>query len=220
MTVGKPGNEETPSERARRKSRIRWITLGEAVAVSAVIISGLGLWVSYEDRRDARADKIAEDARTQVHGPFYLRAEANGDGSALTLSPVRADDVIQGQTIRFPPAFKLSPVTTTSDARIEAGWFGDALKSDRKKRELPDETQGDERVPVMIETDYLADGKTLSARAYYDIGYALEGHFLRGSTVKLRGLSLIGTAVTQDTPADQRLAGLWGVRAGKVRTKK
>ena len=71
----------------------------------------------------------------------------------------------------------------------------------------------------MIETDYLADGKTLKARAYYDIGYALEGHFLRGSSVKLRGLSLIGTAAAQDTPADQRLAGLWDVRAGKVKKK-
>jgi hypothetical protein len=212
-------SEETPGERARRKSRLRWITLGEAVAVAAVIISGLGLWNSYEDRRDARADKAAEAARTTVRAPFYLKAEANAAGSTLTLAPVNADDVIQGQTLRFPPIFKLSPVTTTSDARIEAGWFGDALKSDRKKRELPDETQGEERVPVMIETDYLADGKTLKARAYYDIGYALEGHFLRGSSVKLRGLSLIGTAAAQDTPADQRLAGLWDVRAGKVKTK-
>ena len=211
---------ETPMERARRKSRLRWITLGEAVAVSAVIISGLGLYMNYQDRRDARLDKQAEATHATTRAPFYLKVDANGSGSSLTLAPVHADDVIQGQTIRFPPSFGLSPVTTTSDARIDADWFASALKADRRKRELPDETQGDERVPVMIETDYLADGKTQAARSYYDIGYALEGHFLGGASVKLRGLSLIGVAATQDTPADQRLAGLWAIRAGKMKEKK
>jgi len=211
---------ETPMERARRKSRLRWITLGEAVAVSAVIISGLGLYMNYQDRRDARADKQAEATRTATHAPFHLKAEANSSGSSLTLAPVNADDVIQGQSIRFPPSFGLSAVTTTSDARIDADWFASALKADRRKRELPDETAGDERVPVMIETDYLAGGETKTARSYYDIGYALEGHFLGGASVKLRGMSLIGSAAMQDAAADQRLAGLWGLRAGKVKEKK
>jgi hypothetical protein len=67
----------------------------------------------------------------------------------------------------------------------------------------------------MIETDYLANGTPLKARAFYDIGYALEGHFLRGSSVKLRGLSLIGKAPPSDAAADQRLAALWEARAGK-----
>jgi len=215
---------ETPMERARRKSRLRWITLGEAVAVAAVIISGLGLWMNYQDRQDSRADKVAETSRAAVRIPFYLKAEANSSGSSLTLTPVSPEDVIQGQTIRFPPSFGLSPVTTTGDARIDADWFASALKADRKKRELPDETAGDERVPVMIETDFLAGGAAGGApaqtRSYYDVGYVLEGHFLGGASVKLRGLSLIGPAATQDTPADQRLAGLWGLRAGKVKEKK
>lgn len=206
------------SERKRR-SRLRWITLGEAVAIAAVAISGLTFWNSYEDRRDARAEKAVEAARATTPAPFYLKAFANSDGSTLSLTPVVADHVVQGQTLRFPPAFALSPVTTTSDARIEAGWFGDALKADRKTRSLPDETQGDERVPVLIETDYLANGEAMKARAYYDIGYALEGHFLRGASVKLRGLSLIGKAPAGDAAADARLATLWEARAGKTKSK-
>jgi hypothetical protein len=210
---------ETPMQKARRKSRLRWITLGEAVAVAAVIISGLGLYNSYVDRRDARADKAAEAARTASPAPFYLRGNPSADGSTLTLSPVVADHVIQGQTLRFPPSFKLSAVTTSSDARIEAGWFGDALKKDRRDRQLPDETQGDERVPVLIETDYLAGGTPLRGRAIYDVGYALEGHFLRGASVKLRGLSLVTKAPADNAAADRRLAALWDVRAGKVKAK-
>jgi hypothetical protein len=205
---------ESESE-AKRRSRLRWITLGEAVAIAAVLISAVGLWQSYQDRREDRAEKAAETARVTSPQPFYLRATADADGSTLTFAPVAADHVIQGQAIRFPPSFKLSPVTTTSDARIETGWFADALKADRKTRQLPDETQGDERLPVMIETDYLAGGQPLKARAYYDIGFALEGHFLRGSSVKLRGLSLIAKASGDDAAADQHLATLWDARAGK-----
>lgn len=199
----------------KRRSRLRWVTLGEAVAVAAVIISGLGLWNNYQDRREARAEKAAEASRATAPTPFHLRAGTSADGSTLALSPVGTDHVIQGQTLRFPPSFKLSPVSTTSDTRIEASWFASALKDDRHSRQLPEETQGDERVPVMIETEYLAGDTALKARAFYDIGYALEGHFLRGASVKLRGLSLIGKAPASDAAADLRLAALWKARAGK-----
>lgn len=204
-------DKSTVEEQAKRRTRLRWITLGETVGIIAVLISGLGLWNSYQQHREERAEKAA--AVSPV--PFHLKATASGDGGTLSLLPVVADHAIQGQVLRFPPSFKLSPVTTTSDARIEAGWFGGALKADRHTRLLPEETQGDERVPVMIETEYLANGTPLKARAFYDIGYALEGHFLRGSSVKLRGLSLIGKAPASDAAADQRLAALWEARAGK-----
>lgn len=202
------------SEDSRRRARLRWITVGEAVAIAAVLISGLGLWNSYEDRHQAQADKAAESIR---HAPFAMRAAPNGDGSVLTLTAIGDDDVIQGQAVRFPPAFKLAAASTTSDARIEADWFGDALKADRRTRALADETTGDERVPVMIETSYLAAGRPATARAFYDVGYALEGRFLRGATVKLRGLSLIGTAPAGDAAADARLTALWTSRAGTAK---
>jgi hypothetical protein len=201
----------------KRRSRLRWITLGEAVAVAAVLISGIGLWNSYEDRRESRADKAAETARANAPAPFAMRATANADGSVLTLQPVSEGQAIQGQTVRFPPSFAATPATTTSDARIEADWFADALRRDRKGRALPDETRGDERVPVMVETDYLAGGQPMKARAFYDVGYALEGRFLRGSEVKLRGLSLIGKAPAEDAAADRRLAALWDARAGAAK---
>ena len=203
------------SEDSRRRARLRWITLGEAVAIAAVLISGLGLWNSYEDRRQARSEKAAESAHV---APFALRAAPNGDGSVLTLTPVAGDQVIQGQTVRFPPDFRLPAASTTSDARIEAGWFAGALKADRKTRALPDETAGDERVPLMIETSYLADGQPMTARAFYDVGYALEGRFLRGAVVRLRGLALIGKAPASAAAADARLSALWAARAGKAKS--
>lgn len=204
-------DKTTVEGQAKRRARLRWVTLGETVGIVAVLISGLGLWNNYQQHREERAEKAAAVSPA----PFHLRASRTADGSTLSLLPVIADHAIQGQVLRFPPSFKLSPVTTTSDARIESGWFGGALKADRHNRLLPEETQGDERVPVMIETEYLANGTPLRARAFYDIGYALEGHFLRGSSVRLRGLSLIGKAPVSDPAADQQLAALWEARAGK-----
>ncbi|USI72152.1 hypothetical protein [Sphingomonas morindae] len=197
-----------------RRSRLRWVTVGEAVAIAAVLISGLGLWNSWQDRREQHQEKAIEAARAHSPRAFALRASPNEDGSTLTLTAVGGDQVVQGQTIRFPPAFKLPAATTTGDARIEAGWFADALKADRKRRALPDESRGDERLPVLIETDYLEDGQPRHARALYDLGYALEGRFLRGAAVRMRGLSLIGTPPAGSAAADRRLDTLWTARAG------
>lgn len=203
------------SEDSRRRARVRWVTLGEAVAIAAVVISGLGLWNGYEERRQNRADKAASATH---RAPLALRATPNGDGSVLTITAVEGDQVIQGQSVRLPPGFGLPPATTTSDARIEAGWFAAALKADRKTRALPEQTAGDERLPVLIQTDYLADGQPAQARAYYDVGYALVGHFLRGSAVQLRGLALIGQAPNGDAAANARLASLWAARAGRPKS--
>lgn len=200
------------SKDSERRSRLRWVTLGEAVAIAAVAISGLGLYTQWQDRREERAEKAAT-----VYAPLTLRASPNGDGSVLTLTAADPDDAVQSQSVRFPPAFGLPPASSAGDPRIEAGWFADALKAERKRRKLSDETVGDARMPVMLATTYLSHGQPRTARAFYDVGYALEGRFLRGSAIKLRGLSLIGAAPHADAAADQRLAALWAARAGAAR---
>ena len=35
---------KTNETEAQRRSRLRWITLAEAIAIAALILSGLGLW--------------------------------------------------------------------------------------------------------------------------------------------------------------------------------
>ena len=184
----------------KRRSRLRWVTLGEAVAVAAVIISGLGLWNNYQDRREARAEKAAEASRATAPTPFHLRAGTSADGATLALSPVGTDHVIQGQTLRFPPSFKLSPVSTTSDTRIEASWFASALKDDRHSRQLPEETQGDERVPVMIETEYLAGDKALKHIALEIMAAARVSDF----TYRFGGEEFV--IITDGVNADDALA--------------
>ena len=201
-------DRQDKAEQAR--IRRRWVTLGEVLAVAAVAISGLTLWNSYTDRQDARVEKAGEAARaTVVNRTLLLKATADRDAGRLDLLPLRAEQSIQGQTIAFPTALGLAPVDTTGDARIERGWFDDALVRARKAIGLEAETRGDERLPVLLTTRYLADGVPVTDRAIYDIGYATDTAFLSGTDVRLRGLSLVARVKDDGI---RRIDRLWAAK--------
>ncbi len=192
----------------RRRSRLRWVTLGEAVAIAAVAISGLGLYQGWQDR-DARRAEHAQEARAAGKARVLsLRATAQRDGAVLALAPLVDGQSIQSQTIRFPAALGVAPVETAGDPRIEAGWLADGLKKARHAAGMKDATAGDARLPVAIETRFLDGGDVHADRAVYDLGYAIEGRFLLGGTVRLRGLSLVARGAGQ-----ARIDALWQARA-------
>ena len=45
---------DSPETEAQRRSRLRWITLGEAIAIAALVLSGLGLWHEWNKREEAK----------------------------------------------------------------------------------------------------------------------------------------------------------------------
>ncbi|CAN5138862.1 hypothetical protein BH10PSE12_BH10PSE12_31840 [soil metagenome] len=170
--------------------RRRWITLGEVLAVVAVLISGLTLWNSWAERSSTQAEHAAEVRQsTTKASTLILRAQASG--KTLTLTPGSSEQSVQSQTIRFPTALGVDTAETTGEPRIEGGWFESALKDAREKAGLPDNSRGDERLPVAITTQYLVDGDAHEDVALYDIGYTIEGRMLGGHTIILRGLSLV-----------------------------
>ena len=71
-------------------------------------------------------------------------------------------------------------------------------------------TAGDERLPVAITSQFIADGQTLGDVALYDVGYALEGRFLGGSKLRLRGISRIGRGDARTAQA--RIDAIWRER--------
>lgn len=194
-------DETPPSPEIARKAearaveaaaiRRRWITLGEILAVLAVLISAGTLWLNWSQRSDEAATKVAESRKASTRAALLvLNAATNGD-DRLALKPVAADQVIQSQTIHFPSALDVDPVETTGAPRIETHWFESGLKRAREKAGLPDDSRGDERLPVLIETQFLADGESHDDVALYDIGYSITGRMLGGHRVTLRGLSLV-----------------------------
>ncbi|WP_260929553.1 hypothetical protein [Novosphingobium sp. 9] len=188
-------------------SRRRWITFGEIVAVIALVISGLTLWNNWSQRSDDEADKaaVAEQASTRA-GTLVLSASGAGS-DRLALRPVSADQVVQSQEIAFPSALDLTPASTTGEPRIEASWFESALKQARDKAGLPDDSRGDERLPVVITTQYMVDGRPFENVSLYDVGYTITGRWFAGHSLKLRGLSFVSS--TTAAKALPRLDARW-----------
>jgi hypothetical protein len=200
---------ETKEARAQEAAAIRrrWITLGEVLAVLAVLISGLTLYLNWAQQSDERADKVAENRRASTKAAILvLNAEAVND-DRLVLKPAADGQIVQSQNFRFPAAVGVAPVDTTGDPRIEAGWFESGLKNAREKARLPDDSVGDERLPVAITTQFMVDGEPHEDVAVYDIGYGVAGRLLSGHRVMLRGLSRV--ASVKGANAQAMVDGRW-----------
>lgn len=210
--MNEPGVESESKVEARAAEaaaiRRRWITLGEVLAVLAVLISGLTLWLNWSERSGSEAQKAAESSLATVRAAtLTLSAQPAAKGRRLDLKPITGEQSVQEQTIRFPSAFGLAPVETTGEPRIEAKWFDGPLKKARDKAGLPDDSRGDERLPVLIDTRFLVGAETHQDRALYDIGYTVEGGLLSGHDVTLRGLSLVKRV--KGDPAVEALDARW-----------
>jgi hypothetical protein len=196
---------ETPAQAAEAAAiRRRWITLGEILAVIAVLISGLTLWNSYSERNAAEAERAAEKkeeaARSQA---LVLKAE--GSGKRLNLASLDPEQAIQSQTIAFPASLGLRPIQTLIEPRIEAGWIKDAVKKARASGQAA-KASGDPRMPVAITTRFVNGGRSFTDTSIYDVGYRRDDGLL-GSEIELLGLSFVERVAPANALA--RLDSIW-----------
>ena len=172
---------ETPDQ---AKTRRRWITLAEVVAVAGVLIAGLTLYSGWADRRADQAERVAAQAgAARAEARVDLVATVTGGGDTLTLRDEKHD--IRDATFTFPKALgvaKQSPV----EAAIDADWVSDALLK------LTDGGADDRtgRLPVLIATTYWDGDTPRTTSAIYDIIWRTYGRALRGRGFKLEGLKL------------------------------
>lgn len=186
--------------------RRRWITLGEVLAVVAVTISGLTLWNSYSERSSAEAEREAAKQEAAAEAQrLILRGTQVDGGKRLALAPLDPAQAIQSQTIRFPTPLDADAVDTVIDPRIEARWLEPAVKKAAKAK-----TSGDARLPILIATRFVSDGKSYTDTSIYDVGYKAESGFLSGTEVELRGLSHVTRTGAKDGQA--KLDKLWTSR--------
>lgn len=187
--------------------RRRWITLGEILAVIAVLISGLTLWNSWSERSASEAQKVADARQSSARSETLLLLATSSGDHELDLQPASVDQSVQSQTVKFPAALGVAAVETTGEPRIEASWFEDALKKARNRARLPDESRGDATLPIAISTRFLVNGQPHQDVALYDIGYSISGRWLRGHDVALRGLSFVSRVKTDH--AQSKLDARW-----------
>lgn len=217
MSQNPPPSETMNTAEARAKAearasesaaiRRRWITLGEVLAVIAAVISALTLWNSWSERSDSKAEQRAEAQRASARVATLVLVATNSGEESLLLKSASAEQAVQSQRILLPRPLGVPPVETTGEPRIEAGWFQHALQNAREEAHLPDDSRGDERLPLVIITRFLANGEPHEDVALYDVGYTISGKFLSGHRVKLRGLSLISRM--ESGSAQEKLDARW-----------
>jgi hypothetical protein len=158
---------------AQRRSRLRWVTLGEAVAIAALILSGLGLWHEWNKRDEP---KVVIEKPTSIR--LALRGRVDDDGRTLEISPIEESHALQSLTLTVAG----SKIELGSDGRLSAGALERALGKQAE------DGKGRHNARVRIETRYVEAGADKTAAGAYVISYKWEGGGLFGG----RSLRFVG----------------------------
>jgi hypothetical protein len=168
---------ETPESEDRRKSRLRWITLGEAIAIAALVISAVGVWLSWKGD-DAKPTTVVEK-KTSV--PLVLRGKVVDDGRALQIAPADSEHALQTLMIKTGAG---APIEVGSDGSLSASEFQSALGG-----KAPD-VKGTNRMSVRITSNYVEAGSDKSATGSYVIAFRWEDRGLfSGRSLRFVGFS-------------------------------
>lgn len=167
------------SESPEARSRRRWINFGEMIALAALVVSALGVWIAWKNTSDDKATRVVEEKSVI---PLALRGTADGDGQALTILPADPGHALQSLTITIKGA---SPIDVGSDGRLGASDVQRALQG--REKEAKDVTH---TVPVRIAARYVEGGADRSGGGTYVLRYKWEGGGLFGG----RSLRLVGLA--------------------------
>ena len=164
---------ETESQRQRR----RWITIGEVIALAALLVSAAGVWISWKNND---ADKPARIVEQRESIPLTLRARREDDGTRLEISPVEPSHALESLAVKIGGA---APISVGSDGELTASDVAAALSA--RDSEPKNQTLS---VKARIEARYVEAGKDRTASGSYTLRYQWKGGGLFGG----RSLHLVG----------------------------
>ena len=160
------------------KSRRRWINLGEIIALAALVVSALGVWIAWKS--SSGGDKTTRVVEQRQAIPLTLRGTVSDDGRELVIAPVEESHALESLSVTIKGA---SPIELGSDGELAASAVESALKS-------RDEAKGPHSVPVKIAARYVELGKDRRTAGNYALRYRWEGGGLFGGrTLRLTSLS-------------------------------
>jgi hypothetical protein len=119
---------DSPQGQAERKSRLRWITLGEAVAIAALIVSAAGVWISWKSSSEDKGPTRIVEQRQAV--PLTLRGKVLDDGRSLEISPVEQSHALQSLVVTVANG---RTIETSSDGVLRASEIEEALGDKAKE---------------------------------------------------------------------------------------
>ena len=161
------------------KTRRRWINLGELIALAALIVSAIGVWIAWKTSGEDKPARVVEQ-RSAV--PLALRGTVDGEGRTITLVPADQGHALEAVTLTIKGA---SPIEVGSDGRLSASDVENALTG--REKESKDVTHS---VPVRIAARYVEAGADRRGGGNYVLRYKWEGGGLFGGrSLRLVGLS-------------------------------
>ena len=164
------------SESSDTQSRRRWLALGELIAIAALIVSAVGVWIAWKSSSNDQPTRVVEQ-RQPI--PLTLRGTVEREGRELVIAPVEASHALESLTLTVPGAY---PIELGSDGSLDA----DIVASKVNK----DEAKGTHRIAVSIKARYVEMGKDRTATGKYVLRYEIEGGgLLGGRSLRLTGLS-------------------------------
>ena len=164
----------TETSENQKKSRLRWVTLGEAIAISALILSGIGLWHEWTKREST---PVVVEKPTAI--PLALRGKVTREGRELEISPLEDGHALQSLTIGMGG----SRIELDGDDELDADDVEKALGKAVKDGEGP------HSLPVRITARYIEAGTDKTATGSYVIRYRMRDRLIGGPSLRIEGLS-------------------------------
>jgi hypothetical protein len=162
------------------ESRRRLINLGELIALGALIVSALGVWIAWKSSNHPAEEKPTKVVEQRQAIPLTLRGSADPDGKSLTIAPVEPSHALESLAVTIEGG---SPIELGSDGKLAASDVESALKA-------KDENKGAHSVPVQITAKYVEAGMDRAGGGSYVLRYRWEaGGLFGGRTLRLTGLS-------------------------------
>ena len=151
------------------ETRRRWITVGEIIALLALIVSAVGVWIAWKSSNEDRTTRVVEQ-RSAV--PLALRGSVDSGGDTLTIMPADPSHALEGLTVAIKGG---STIEVGSDGKLSASDVEAALKG--REKEAKDVTHS---VPVRVDARYVEMGKDRRGGGNYMLRYKWEGGGLFG----------------------------------------
>jgi len=157
-----------------RPSRRRMIALGEIIAIAALIVSALGVWIAWKSSQNSGPTRVVEQRQAI---PLTLRGKVEAGGRELAIQPVEDSHALESLVVIIAGA---DPIELGSDGALDAAAVADRVKEDK----------GAHSVVVTIAARYVEVGKDHTATGRSVLRYEVEGGgLLGGRSLKLMGLS-------------------------------
>jgi hypothetical protein len=150
------------------QKRRRWISFGELIAIAALIVSALGVWIAWKSSSDDKTTRVVEQRQAI---PLMLRGKPDADGHELVISPVEQSHALDSLTVTI----NTSSIRIGSDGTLRAADVESALKE--RDKESKDVVHS---IPARIDARYVEMGTDRRGGGNYVLRYRWEGGGLFG----------------------------------------